>query len=195
MKINCSHDSLVEIYKLIPNPKNLNKPIYAVYPSGEIYSFYLKGFLKQRLRKDGYLDIMIHGKMKLVHRLVAECFIGKSNLEINHIDGNKKNNTFTNLEYVTRSQNILHSVNILKNKHVHSGDNNSNCKIKKIDVNEILKMYCSGDDIAFIAKKYSVHTETIKNVMRKIPKCDNRFLKYKDAAALRIKNGRSARWK
>lgn len=43
-----------------------------------------------------------------VHRLVALYFIPTDNktLEINHIDGNVRNNSFTNLEWVTHKENV-----------------------------------------------------------------------------------------
>jgi hypothetical protein len=47
--------------------------------------------------------------------LVAETFIGPKpgkGYEVNHKDGNKKNNNLDNLEWCTRSQNIKHSFNI-----------------------------------------------------------------------------------
>src|ERR1039457_412514 len=56
------------------------------------------------------LKIAGKSKAKLVHRLVAEAFIGPSlGREVNHIDGDKTNNKLTNLEYVIRSQNMQHA--------------------------------------------------------------------------------------
>lgn len=50
-------------------------------------------------------------KTHLVHRLVAKAFIPNDNNlpEVNHMDGNKKNNDVTNLEWVTKSENERHS--------------------------------------------------------------------------------------
>ena len=45
----------------------------------------------------------------LVHRLVADTFLGESDLQVNHIDGNKENNSVTNLERVTAALNIKHA--------------------------------------------------------------------------------------
>jgi hypothetical protein len=45
-----------------------------------------------------------------IHRLVATHFVDNPNNfpEVNHIDGDKGNNHFTNLQWVTREQNIQH---------------------------------------------------------------------------------------
>ena len=34
--------------------------------------------------------------------------------QVNHIDGNKQNNNYTNLEKVSRQENMLHSYYVLK---------------------------------------------------------------------------------
>jgi hypothetical protein len=52
-----------------------------------------------------------------VHRLVGLHFIPNEHnyTDINHIDGNKKNNSVDNLEWCSRSHNILHAYNVLNN--------------------------------------------------------------------------------
>lgn len=61
----------------------------------------------------GYPQLRIPPKYcRKIHKLVAELFMegGDPTLQVNHIDGNKKNNNVSNLEYVTQRENILHSI-------------------------------------------------------------------------------------
>lgn len=86
--------------------------------------------LKQHEQNNGYMIVQLckNGEKKAVtvHRLVAEAFLGRKEChqDVNHIDGNKKNNSANNLEWTTRRNNILHSYRILKRK-------KSNCKSVK----------------------------------------------------------------
>lgn len=49
---------------------------------------------------------------KSIHRLMAETFLPnpENKAHVNHIDGNKLNNTLTNLEWVTEQENSQHAV-------------------------------------------------------------------------------------
>ena len=56
----------------------------------------------------GYVYIMIDGKKKLMHRLVAELFCQKSHLEkniVDHINGLRNDNRSENLRWVSSSEN------------------------------------------------------------------------------------------
>ena len=69
----------------------------------------------EHIRGRLYIDFYKRGNPKhrrrLVYQLVAEAFIGPypPGMEINHIDGNTRNNCAENLEYVTHRQNIMHA--------------------------------------------------------------------------------------
>lgn len=65
-----------------------------------------RGYYLVGLRKDG------KRKMFLRHRLVAQAFIPNPNNlpQVNHIDGNKSNNTLKNLEWVNQSENEKHAI-------------------------------------------------------------------------------------
>lgn len=73
--------------------------------------------LSPNKKRTGYLEITIgkNGRYRsfLIHRLVAKNFI--ENIEnkphINHIDGDKTNNTVSNLEWCTISENTTHALN------------------------------------------------------------------------------------
>lgn len=59
----------------------------------------------------GYPCVNLLGETRVrVHRLVAENFVDgeKLGLHVNHIDGNKNNNSAENLEWVTPRENVIH---------------------------------------------------------------------------------------
>lgn len=85
---------------------------YLVSSWGRVKS--ARGILKPYKNHKGYLKIGLSKENKCqkyrVSRLVANAFIPNPyNLpEVNHIDGNKENNSFSNLEWVTGEQNRIH---------------------------------------------------------------------------------------
>lgn len=65
--------------------------------------------------KYGYMHVCLQdGKKRIncqIHRLVISAFKqGDTSMQVNHIDGNKKNNRIENLEWVTSKENIEHAI-------------------------------------------------------------------------------------
>ena len=100
-----------EIWKDIPNYENL----YQISNYGRVRSLHNryknKLYLKPCATSKGYLSVSLckdHTQKAFnIHRLVAEAFIpNPKNLPcINHIDENKENNIFSNLEWCTYQYN------------------------------------------------------------------------------------------
>ena len=67
--------------------------------------------LKPYKSKVGYLVVNIKGRVKYVHHMVYEAYIGprEKGMTLNHKDGNKLNNNISNLEQVTYAENNLHA--------------------------------------------------------------------------------------
>lgn len=73
--------------------------------------------LKLNVCGDGYIEVGLtknkNRKYYYVHRLVAIHFIVNNNpmaTEVDHIDTNRINNIFTNLRWVTKSENNLNPI-------------------------------------------------------------------------------------
>lgn len=71
--------------------------------------------LKDNPCTNGYPQVLLKGKTKMVHRLVAEAFVQNPDglPFVNHKDGDKANSTPGNLEWVTFSQNVVHARYVL----------------------------------------------------------------------------------
>src|SRR5699024_2616025 len=78
--------------------------------------------------------------------LVLEVFkphVNMSDLEVNHIDGNKLNNHLTNLEWLTGRDNVLHAYNTGLITNI--GEGSPNAKLSNADVLEILQRLDTGE--------------------------------------------------
>jgi hypothetical protein len=98
-----------------------NSQNYLIGDNGTIKSLYSNkalsgGILKGSVKPDGYKMYCLDYKWYYAHRLVAAHFCSNPHnyKEVNHKDGNKLNNHFTNLEWCTRRYNIRHSFSELK---------------------------------------------------------------------------------
>jgi len=115
----------------------------------------------------GYGRVTI-GKSMAVHKIVALTFNGDrpEGYDINHIDGDKKNNSASNLEYVTTSENCRQACNEQGLRDM-KGVNHSRTKLSPDDIRTIKKRIADGDKQIDIAKDYKVHKTTIAHIKRK----------------------------
>ena len=96
-----------------------NFPDYEINTNGRIRNIKTGRMLKTSINHNGYETVCLRKNKtqytKRVHRLVVESFYDNDcpELDVNHIDGNKTNNSIDNLEYCTRKENIKHAI---KNK-------------------------------------------------------------------------------
>lgn len=110
--------------------KYIKSAINFVVVNGEIYRV-----LKQSENSAGYLFIKLTKNGVAVngyiHRLVAEAFLeDTTNMDVHHLDHNKKNNDVSNLGIITHQENIIEQA-IYKNgvyKDSHNTFNTHTCK-------------------------------------------------------------------
>jgi hypothetical protein len=122
----------------------------------------------------GYIYLRVNIDKYALHRLVAQTFI--PNLEnkpfVNHIDGNKTNNSVNNLEWVTCGENNLHNHKIGLNK----GHKRKIIQYN-LEMNEIKKFNTIKD----ASKELNISLSCIKEVLKEKQKSSKGFIfKYLD---------------
>lgn len=97
-------------------------PDYSVSDDGRVKNNKTDKILSPYTDTNGYLSVGLYRDSKRfarrIHKLAAEAFIPNplDLRELNHKDGNKQNNIIDNLEWCTRSYNMIHSTRTLGNK-------------------------------------------------------------------------------
>lgn len=96
----------------------------------------------------------------LVHRVVAEAFIGMGpNMVINHKNGNKTDNRLSNLEVCTRSENERHKWHTLKRGVLN------NVKITRKIADQIRALYGPEWSYSKLGKRFGLHKSTIADII------------------------------
>jgi len=95
--------------------KNADIGRYLISDDGVIVSKRTGRPIKPKLSKHGYMVFTMYGdgrrRTEYVHRVIATAFCPntKDGSEVNHLDGDKKNNAASNLEWCSRSENLKHA--------------------------------------------------------------------------------------
>ena len=118
---------------------------YLVSKDGRLWSEKTKRLLKPGVNKPGYhyFNLREDGKTRpyALHRLVASAFIRPLNEDevVDHIDGNKLNNSLENLRITNRSQNTEAFRDRVRK------DGNHGYKLSEVEVIEIKRLLCKGE--------------------------------------------------
>lgn len=163
------------IFKKIPKTNGR----YYISSHGDVKSFCLKKngvILKKQIDRNGYYSINIAFKdgikRVLVHRLVASVFLKKepSKNEVNHKDGNKKNNHLNNLEWCTRSFNNKHAFDHgLKKPAPSYGEKHGRSRLSEKQVTEIRSLYSPRKvSLNFLAKKFNISKRQVGRIVNNL---------------------------
>ena len=162
-------NDLIQISKILPEVKDR----YYINKKGELFTDNGNKKMKDCL-KNGYVKntlVLKDGSQKSFfrHRLVMICFNkvdNYKNLQVNHIDGNKQNNTLNNLEWCTNQENRIHAVKLglvasLK------GEDNPASKLLESQILDIINDLLNHVPYSQICKKYNCSKSTISAIKNK----------------------------
>ncbi len=158
----------IETWREIPGYEG----IYSISNFGRVLSRHTSHskIMKPRWKSSGYQFVSVckdrQHKNFYVHHLVAYAFIGPrpAGLDINHKDGDKSNNHASNLEYVSRAENMRHARECgLFNNY---GSGHYAAKLTEELVREIRFAHSQvGIDPKQIAETLRVNVNTIRDVI------------------------------
>ena len=152
----------MEIWKDVPDYDN-----YEISNLANIRNKKTKYLFKSKSPKQRYIQILLSknnkNKSVALHRLVAQVFIEnpENKSDVNHIDGNKRNNSVENLEWVTHSENMIHA-----SKSGLTSTTNSQCEELELldENNNIIKTFRTQNDAAIY---FGINQEAISRIVNK----------------------------
>lgn len=142
---------------------------YIIYPDGKIQNEKTKRFLKPQSNGYGYLKLGLTLKgvqtQIYIHRMVCSAYNSLSEFvgaQVNHKDGDKTNNHYSNLEWVTNSENQIHAHRIGLKK---NGNELWNGKFSKHDIENMKVLANQGMLRKDIAIEYDCAKSTISDIL------------------------------
>lgn len=142
-------------YKADKNGSVLGKRGYELSPIS-----HHTGYQVMTVRKRG-----IQKQLRL-HRFIWECHNGiieDTSLVINHIDGDKHNNSLDNLELVTSSENSIHAYSTGLSFGT-LGESNSRSKLTNEDAEVLIRMCVLGHTNSYLGNMFNLHPNYISLV-------------------------------
>lgn len=161
--------------KLIRNHRYEFKYPYYVEENGKVWSERTHKYMAISLDRYGYEKVCLmakdgHRHRFSVHRLVLENFCPRddmADLQVNHKDGNKRNNNLDNLEWCTCQENIDHAVK-MNLRADQRGENNPYHKITEQQAKEIIDLLLSKKYTQLeISRMYGLSDDYAGNIKRK----------------------------
>lgn len=136
------------------------------------------GKLSHYLDRDGYPCVTLvknaRRQKKVVHRLVAELFLGPKPTpkhQVNHKNGIRQDNRAENLEWVTSRENTLHGFRVngrqipASQRKIRSdmskGSKNPKAKLTEDAVRQIKKLRKAGQFLKTIARQFSISVSQV----------------------------------
>lgn len=146
-------------------------PGYEVSDSGQVRHA-IKGTIKGApIGRQGYRVVNLwhggKGRVCYVHSLVAEAFIGPrpAGLSVNHVDGNKLNNSPENLEYLSLSDNSKHQARIGLGAR---GERHGHSKLNTAQVLEIRRRAAAGEGNTALAREFGLRDSTVCQIKKRL---------------------------
>lgn len=146
-----------------------NYPRYMISNLGRVKSPRTE-FMKPWDNGRGYSYVLLQKinkkKNMQIHRLVADAFIPNplGLKEVNHKDGNKKNNNYWNLEWISRGANMAHAS---KNDLIRFGESKPGHKLTEQQVIDILTIHHNNPKVnkSELSRKYNVSSPRIHYII------------------------------
>ena len=144
--------------------KSLDRKI--VYGEGNGQYHTKKSQILKPTLSGGYETVSLSGKTFTIHSLVAKHFVKgyQEGFVVNHIDYNKTNNFYKNLEWITQKDNIKHNKTTLR------GNFGESQKDAKLDSDKVLRIKKLIEDNILsqnkIAKLFDVSPPTISDIKK-----------------------------